>query len=384
MTGRTATRITAAERARNVTVSQDGCETSRREPRPERASCASRAGSVSAPRRLDRVPRRSPLSRVLFNSVMTLVVASVNSQDALVASDRKTSGRGGSERYNKALTLEADDCIIAMSFSGVATVGTEFDADQWIPEALAEAARRGTDDATRFTLASLIWELANVATERFSQLPKQAQGIETTFVGAGYRYLDKGWKRLRGVTVQVTNVDPDDSSKVTSRFTAMPPRFVSTHEQHVGSCVGTLDGLDQADIDAYSELVITRPHRDNLVGATVDLMRKVARDPRSKNLIGTDIMTTAFSPDSRTPVEHLFHAANTIENLPAPNNVILRSDRQLLVGNQHMFWRDPATGEITKHDPMPRPQEPCFCGSGYQYRHCHGSSRRKPFFQPPS
>jgi hypothetical protein len=293
---------------------------------------------------------------------VTLLLALANQKTAVLVADRRitSSSRVVDDEHNKLCVLFCDDAKATIAYTGVATYGA-FDTSKWIVTTLSDIG------ATVGDLASIVSEFRDRIGKDFASLV--AIGLpKTTFLMCGFLYADSGVESriyvLRtpdspGDSVEL-QIYADSSHKVISAgaTSALPKKL----EQ-------TLRGLlDNTHLNSQSLLRFALKH-----------MRNAARDSRSGGLVGEQFNAALMSAEIDTPVISTYHSA-TISHRAYSANVVVTRGMVSLGAELH-------AGQILA-GPEIRPRDPCWCGSGDQFRDCHRKKfgavyARLPQFRQP-
>ena len=293
---------------------------------------------------------------------MTLLLALANQKTAVLVADRRitSSSQVVDDEHNKLCVLFCDDAKATIAYTGVATYGA-FDTSTWIATTLSEIG------ATVGDLASIVSELRVRIGKDFASLA--AIGLpHTTFLICGFLYSDSSVESriyvLRtpdtpGDSVEL-QIYADSSHKVISAgvTNALPKKL----EENLKGL------LDSAQLNGQSLLRYALKH-----------MRNAAQDSRSAGLVGEQFNAALMSSEVDTPVISTYHSA-TISHSAYTANVVVTRGMVSLGSELH-------AGQILA-GPEIRPKDPCWCGSGDQFRDCHRKKfgavyARLPQFRQP-
>lgn len=234
---------------------------------------------------------------------------------------------------------------MAVAFTGLATFQT-FDTSSWIAETLAEIGR------TKGDIASLLHAFADSATSTFSKLAWLSPHV--TFVFCGHVYSGSGFESR--IYLVSNGDDPQNPSPnfSTIAYASSEPKVV-------------LAGLTTASPPAISEalqrlLLSNRIAPQSVLHFAVKRLREVARDGRSAGMIGEQFNAAVVPAAINTTVTSTYHSAKSAFSAFGANVVITNG---MLVFGPQIYAPEMLSG------PDIRKSDPCWCGSGKQFKHCH-------------
>jgi len=307
--------------------------------------------------------------------LVTLIITAVNEDQAIQVSDRRLSRLGEDpDVINKATFFACRDAAVSVAFTGLATIA-DFNASRWILDALAECG--GADHLLETTLLGLRDRLSDV----IWQLPiADPRRRALSFHVAGY--VDRADPPLAFAAI-LSNIDHDATKEPaeipTREFglqTFVEKRPVVGPQRLLLSC-GVKAAVHPGDLKDLANALLGRAPAEALVARTVAMVRRAAKRPAARGLIGRDCMsivvprdgsmaTASYHPDTRDPVSY------------APNFV-----RSVGDGRADVAIMDFQTSELDDQgQPVPRGvpkvgrNKPCPCGSGKKYKKCHGEMGR--------
>ena len=278
---------------------------------------------------------------------MTLLLALANERHAALVADRRVTvdGKLADDEYNKLCILFCNDAKLAVGFTGLATLQA-FDTATWLAETLSEIANVHAD------IAPLLAELQVRASSRFSSLVASDSRLSILFVGFVY------WSER-----------PEPRAYVLSNFdgpASDPPTFslrtISVHDSVIVEPAGTISGLPITALASLRALMQKALPPQALIRFAVGHLQRAARDSRSSNRIGEQLNTAVLLAQPDTAVISTYHSAKYTHRAYGANVVVAGAPISLGI---EIFGTSVLAGpEIRKHDP-------CWCGSGSAFKHCH-------------
>lgn len=278
---------------------------------------------------------------------MTLLAALANEECAWLIADRRVTsdGRLIDDEYNKVCVLFCDDARMAVAFTGLATYQT-FDTSTWIAETLSEIGKTKPD------LASLLHEFTIQARICFSRFGWLSPKI--SFLFCGHIYTESG---SESCAYLVSNCDEAASWSPTFALTAYAapgPKVV---------LAGMTCAAPAATSDALVQLLRTeRVSPQALLHFAVKRLRAVARDGRSAGLIGEQFNAAVIPATVNATVTSTYHSAKGSYSAFGANVVVVNG--MIVLGPQ-------VHADQLLSGPDIRKTDPCWCGSGEQFKHCH-------------
>jgi SEC-C motif len=278
---------------------------------------------------------------------MTLLAALANEDCAWLLADRRVTREGVllDDEYNKLCVLFCDDARLAVAFTGLATYQT-FDTSTWLAETLSEIGE------TKGEIASLLHEFTNRAAACFSQLARLSPHV--TFLFCGHVYSDG---RSESRIYVVSNGDDPTRPTLTFSLTAYAtpgPKVV---------LAGMTTAAPPVVSDALRQLLRSdRIAPQSLLHFAVKRLRAVARDGRSAGLIGEQFNAAVIPSTVNTTVTSTYHSAKGSFSAFGANVVV--TNGMIVLGPELHAGAMLSGPDIRKSDP-------CWCGSGEQFKHCH-------------
>jgi hypothetical protein len=307
---------------------------------------------------------------------MTLLLAAATPQHAVLVADRRTSTASGvhSEETGKLGVALLDDARVGIAYAGLAEFG-RFKMRSWLPETLASIRSKQT------TLAPVIEELrlaAEVVVAGLRGLPVDDSRL--TLLIAGYQYGAQG---AVPAFARISNFEVERFEAANSGSRAVPIGIrTPTHEFTVAwdlAPAGFTVGAGYGEALTWGQMEELRAHIKAGVTASalrakmVHLARTVGAHPASQGLIGAQLSSLVLPVDPGQSVEMDYHTAVRTRSLHLPASYDLRSSGK---GGGAMIWDASITYGSAGDPPVLVPRvggkRKCPCGSGKQYRRCHG------------
>jgi SEC-C motif len=278
---------------------------------------------------------------------LTLLAALSNNDHAWLIADRRVTLDGVviDDEHNKLCVLFCDDARMAVAFTGLATYQT-FDTSTWIAETLFEAGKTWGD------IASLLHAFTNEANRTFARLAWLSPTV--TFLFCGHIYMGDSSESRVYVISNADHPSPQPQRFTLTSYAAPGPKVV---------IAGMTNAVPQAMSEAlFSLLRVERITPQSLLHFAVKRMRTVARDGKSAGLIGEQINAAVVPALVNTAVTSTYHSAKGSYSAFGANVVV--TNGMIVLGPElhagHML-----------SGPDIRKQDPCWCGSGEQFKHCH-------------
>ncbi len=304
---------------------------------------------------------------------MTLSVAILNDDFALVATDRRLSaGRYvGTDEQDKTFALLTDDARMSVSFTGLATANG-FSTHDFLVKNAGEWAKPD------YRIGGLVDRMCSGLTEKFKKDPvlrgisPEAKRLSILFVGYIYTPDPVGSLFL------ISNFhDPGKLplSAARENFNCWShPAVDRPGVMFIGTTSGLdMPGLDQACTDAQSIGPKAAAAR------LVNIIRKASDKAATKNTIGKQITSLVVPAGLQEPFEGEYHTAKPVRRIFIPAYVWATSkfSGAMFGGDVHAgsspFHVDTSSPAVAV--PVVPKNRQCPCGSGKKYKMCHG---RKP------
>jgi hypothetical protein len=288
-----------------------------------------------------------PSAGTVSHSV-TLLVALANPTCSILLADRRITRQDGSlidDEFNKLCVVFCHDAKLAVAFTGIATSET-FNTADWLANTIADIGKDHPD------VASMLAELKNRAEIKIQSLNELDRRL--TIVLSGFVY----W----GST-------PEPRTYILSNFEhqQLPSpvftlRTISANESVIVEVAGTVTALPQSTINSLRKLLQERLSARDIARFAVKHLQLAARDGRSAGRIGEQCNTAVLLAQPDTVVTSTYHSTRLTHRAYSANVVFVGS--MVTTGAQMVSPLYLAGPEIRK-------QDPCWCGSGEKFKHCH-------------
>jgi hypothetical protein len=133
--------------------------------------------------------------------------------------------------------------------------------------------------------------------------------------------------------------------------------------------LGAGEAVEHSDVERLSALLEERAPAKRLVAEAVQVIRRAARSPRGKGIVGERCFSIVVprDPEAEPVAENHFDA---------PSNRIYGFPRAIATPELALAFGEPSlTSDSANAEWVPRVgrNKPCPCGSGKKYKHCHGA-----------
>jgi hypothetical protein len=311
---------------------------------------------------------------------MTLLVSIHSPSFVVLLGDQRLSAKGKpiTENANKLIAIAAADARLALGYTGLAhTADREFVTQEWLRKALCEA---GDRDPTYLGVSSGIAALlarefsANASIQRM--LPRDRR---LTIAVAGFVARDQ---RQCGVLALITNFQDFDAKsdyaepwaefRVKRLIEKTPPdASVRTMVQRFGAWPALREARALRIEDAV------RAGKSAKIVATIasGFVRKAASE-RDGTTIGQQVNAIIVERE-RPDIELWFGSGAPTDASVFPDIAVLRHGiGSSIWGRFDQFQRiRKDAGEPSAWIPRTGARKPCPCGSGKQFKRCHGLFR---------
>jgi hypothetical protein len=241
--------------------------------------------------------------------------------------------------------LFCHDAKLAVAFTGLATFGT-FDTATWLAETLFEIAE------TRVDIASLLEELRIRADATFSNLHVDDRRLSIIFSGFVY------WAERPEPRVYVlSNFEHGQSDAQTFSL-----RTVSAKDSVIVEIAGRSAAIPPGTLALLRSLMQRSIPTPSIVRFAVKHLQRAAKDIRSLKLIGEHCNSAVIFSAPDTVVTSTYHSTKNMHCAYGANVVIA----QTLISLGYEI-----SGPNILAGPEIRKRDPCWCGSGDLFKHCH-------------
>lgn len=195
-----------------------------------------------------------------------------------------------------------------------------------------------------------------------------------TFIFTGFRYLEDD--RYQPVSLLVTNFqDWDRGYDDPGAWPEFKPLYISPRrdidwdEFAYVERIGAWPALGETEVAPIRRLVKERRPPAAAVGKAVEVLRRAADHPSCRGSVGKDLLSVVLPADRDCDPSSVFHPVAASEVTYFPNVVDAR--RGGGIATYGMEFRVESGGTPVAVPKVGRNQ-PCRCGSGKKYKHCHG------------
>lgn len=304
---------------------------------------------------------------------MTLILTLGNPEQVIQIADRRLScnGRVVDDEANKAGVIVCSNARFAFGFTGLAKYAS-FVTRDWLLDTLAQS---GPPD---FTIGHIITRVKDAATRTFREhpslrfAPKEHKRLSILF--SGYVYTDN--PPLQGFAV-ISNYE----DYVTGHYSGEAwDGFVSAYWQEprpsesipiLMQRVGNWKAVNGSDMAGIRELLEAKKPSRAIVGKAIELIRDIADRQAAQGTIGKQLSTIRISRNLRENVRTGYYSASNLHVTYLPDLVYLLPTQRYVVRDARVEAVNPLTTPPISVPKVGRNQ-PCPCGSGKKYKHCHG------------
>jgi hypothetical protein len=261
------------------------------------------------------------------------------------------------DEYNKVCVFFCDDAKLGVAFTGLARFQT-FDTSTWLAETLSDIG------STVLDIASVLAELQSRLEHTFGTFT--AIRPEVTILLCGYVY---GEGEPESRVYVLSNMY--DALSSAAKFTL---DIYATSEPKV--IVAGMSLALPADVEAALHQLLLEPRlsRQSLLHFAIRRLRAAARDGRSGRLIGEQFNAVVMQAPVDTVVTNTYHAARGSYVAYGANVVVAQ-------GIISLGARMDASSLLS--GPEIRKRDPCWCGSGESFKHCHLKKYGAVYFRLP-
>ncbi len=274
---------------------------------------------------------------------MTLLVALASKDYALLLADRRVTAAGSTvdDEFNKVCVLFCDDARVAIGFTGLATYET-FNTSDWLVDELSN-------------IGDSSGELLDILTE----LGRRAE-VKLASLSAHYKRLG-----LLAVGFVYWEAAPRPTAYVLSNFgqgNKFSLRVVPCTSGALVEVAGTTDQLPVKAEQSLRHLLSSNLPASHALRCAVRHLRHTASQGTSSGLIGSQCNSAIVPAAPNTTIVTTYHSSFHSYVAYGPNVVVTQGMR--VYGTELFSGTVIAGAEIRK-------QDPCWCGSGMKFKHCH-------------
>ena len=303
---------------------------------------------------------------------MTLIIGFGNSQQFVMAGDRRFTnwdGSGFSDENIKIASFTCSNARMAVAFAGLARA-PGFETATWILDTLLEVAKPDYD------AENTLQRFCDRATHDFVSLSGDSRYLRTTFLFGGFY----GTNPPRPCFARISNYEHDKGSAplavaserfslfklIQTRFTQSEPTLMVT--------AGNPAGLNVARVEELHLMSEGCKPARAMVDKAVAIIREAADNFRSGGGVGKQISTVVIPRDSGQPIGSDYDTAVPTDKAFMVNGIVALPSTSIAFQDA-MFEKVSDGTNPSRPAFMPRNSR-CFCGSGKKYKRCHGAPQK--------
>lgn len=303
-------------------------------------------------------------------SAVTLILAMVNHDHAIALADRRLTAGSDieTEESNKLAVFTCRDARCAVAYTGLAT-WADFNAHEWILESLMEAAKPD------FTFEATLERLCETATSRFRRLALRPAQKRLTIVFAGFLYSSEP---ARGFIAYVSNFQ-DEVTGETTNESWRDFRKGIIHQNDLSSPFfairpfGTVALLQKVRSQPVIDMLQRGAPASGIRDKALSVLTAVAASMGQPGPVGRQCGSVIIPRDAETSPETAYHSAAHVWEVEFPSQVTMTGSP---TDGAVMGIAIRVDSEQSNHNAIAVPKvgrnNPCPCGSGNRYKHCHG------------
>lgn len=295
---------------------------------------------------------------------MTQLIALANNRYSILLADRRITvdRRPVEDEFNKVCVLFCYDARVVISFTGLATYEA-FNTSDWLVDTLSEIG----DQTEAF--AEILSALAQRARSKFKELLVKDRRL--TFLITGFVYWEPAPRPIAYVLSNFSNTD-----SLVDEFVL---RSIAPSDALIVEVAGAISQLPPAVESSVRKLLESNLDPSSVLRFAVKQLQNIASNGKSLGLVGTQSNSAIVPALPNTTITTTYHSAFNSNTAYGCNVVYTRGMR--VYGSEIFSATIMAGPEIRKKDP-------CWCGSGQKFKHCHmkkfGSVYvRHPAFKKP-
>lgn len=310
---------------------------------------------------------------------MTLIIAAGNTEQFIQVSDRRLTANGRliEDESNKAIVLTCSNARLSVGFTGLARAGS-FNTREWLLKKLNECA------PPDYIADQIIKRFTEKATKEFSHIPnlKSLSRVHKrlSIMFTGYLYHHAPPLGALAIVSNFQNIDLNTTLNESSdnfNYYFREERRPNDGKIILFFKIGTLPPVQKKDIKIIKELVANRKPARAIENKLVDIIRKLSDHAAAGNTIGKQLNSIIIPRDLTMGVESNYHSETVKMETYIPDQVMVVSNKlHMNVSNIRVEPVDPTTSPPMS-GPKLKPKQPCWCGSGKKYKHCHGKKTDK-------
>ncbi|MBN1909008.1 MAG: SEC-C domain-containing protein [Pirellulales bacterium] len=304
---------------------------------------------------------------------MTLLLSLSNSSCSILLGDRRltqSDGSVGDDESNKLCVLFCNDARVTIAFTGLASFGG-FRTQDWMRDTLYEIGK------SSHTLIEILNAFQCEASRTFARVSRGIGKLyPIAFLVSGFHYTPVAHNACYlisnfGYGGQV--LQPCDTLELFK---------VDTTDSPMVEMAGCTAAFSEQDRESLRKMLAASNSPPKLLRKTIEIVRRVSRDRRSKGLVGLQCNSGVMWPQADTSVVATYHSAKASFRAFGPDIVLAVTNYEAAVAGTFL-----QSGMVLA-GPEIRKSEPCWCGSGKRFGSCHfkkfGSVyARLPVFRRP-
>jgi hypothetical protein len=297
-------------------------------------------------------------------------------------SDRRLSNSGAvvTDQSNKATVLSLANGRFAVGFTGLARVGS-FEFQSWLVDMLYKSAppEYGVMETAERLLEELDFLFKN--RRQINRLASFQKRLTVMLSGylyvSGKAYIGTIW--LTNFQDFVQGIDHPEAADTFSIAHELEPEDSPLAFSYIQR-VGAWDAMTDEDERILRNVLESSPSERTLLDAGINIVRRIAKHPRSGNSVGKNVAAVVIPKDPNRGVSTLIRLGggrddvlfvDTVQAMGTPTglpNLISVKDIKLEVSN-------PVAGKPAFQAVL-GPNDPCSCKSGQRFKHCCGRNQR--------
>lgn len=292
---------------------------------------------------------------------VTLILGVVCPTYGVLVADRRYTPQenAADDERNKIVTVAGDNGRLAVAFTGLARVGTIFNTNDWIVDALYEALNPHGD------IHRMLEETRAAAEAAFARLPPHARKETLSLVGVGFSYASGYALPLFFV---ITN---DRSQQIIDWSQFADKRFGLTlgtndsrrHEDALMLAYGWTQAVSDEELNNVQNVARANKSAVILKEKAAGLIQVAARRPAAEGRIGLQCGAAIVpaEPSGGIETDYIVGANSSVVYMPShvTTHAVFKNAR---------LWSDDGSPVAV---PKAGRNAACPCGSGKKYKKCH-------------
>jgi hypothetical protein len=291
---------------------------------------------------------------------MTLILTTVQPTVVVMVSDRRLSHNGTivDDEATKLTVLVTRDARVCIAYTGIARSGA-FQTEEWLLHAL----RAATNDTLE--IYPILEKLRLRASSDIAAL-NDATNPRLTLAISGFHYdnddaVPMAWK--------LTNWEHNENGNAQTEFQLIHYSLTPPNEDFL-LCAGNTNAVTSSDMDGIRQLL-----RDGVAPIGIEaklhsMVRKASTHENARNTIGRQCNACVIWSNTESTIQTTYYSSqlsryvygvNTVFAIGPEFGAMIVAGSVLSVGQSLPPAVVPSAGR----------NQPCPCGSGQKYRHCH-------------